>query len=230
MTVPKPNMNLKPQCRCVTSFCRVAFRQGPYIVYIRHRRLSVAAMRAAAVRDAPLSSPPTLTFEEVCEIGRSRSLFLSLKTLGPFYSIVCRDTDEKGKIWGLTTGFTIPFLRLMHCDALQIFTRGVGGIEGDRLRGGVLGLGLLLGAATFAFGYQLGCTKAEILAINDDDKWHARLVRYYCRFGFVPVVEVTGGKLSDLPHMLVWGGAGTRMDADIPAMLMRWQGAIRRTD
>lgn len=42
------------------------------------------------------------------------------------------------------------------------------GDEGQRVRGGVLGLGLLVGGATFAYGYSCGCTKAEILAINDD--------------------------------------------------------------
>eukprot|EP00887_Chlorella_sp_A99_P007188 scaffold2.g7188.t1 len=115
----------------------------------------------------------------------------------------------------------------MHCDSLQVFARGLGGEEGARARGGgVRGLGLLLGGATFAAGASAGCTKAEILAIDDDDVWHERLVRYYSHFGFVPVHRVTG-RLADLPHMLVWGGAGTRMDADIPAMLARWTPAIR---
>lgn len=58
---------------------------------------------------------------------------------------------------------------------------------------------------------------------------HARLVRYYSRFGFRPEVVVTGGRLGDLPHMLVWGGAGTRMDADVEEMLARWTPAIRNS-
>ena len=57
---------------------------------------------------------------------------------------------------------------------------------------------------------------------------HARLVGYYRRFGFVPVRVVEGGSLGDLPHMLVWGGVGTRMDADIETMLRRWGRAIRK--
>lgn len=118
----------------------------------------------------------------------------------------------------------------MHCDTLQIFTRTC--IQTDTARQAratsFLGLGLLLGGATFSYGLSCGCTKAQILAINDDDAWHGRLVAYYTRFGFEPVVEVTGGRLSDLPHMLVWGGAGTRMDADIPDMLNKWQRSIRR--
>jgi hypothetical protein len=56
---------------------------------------------------------------------------------------------------------------------------------------------------------------------------HARLVRYYSRFGFIPIRQVTGGKVSDLPDMLVWGGAGTRMDANVYEMLEKWTPIIR---
>jgi hypothetical protein len=54
-------------------------------------------------------------------------------------------------------------------------------------------------------------------------------VAYYRRFGFVPVRVVTGASLADLPHQLVWGGVGTRMDADVHAMLARWGPAIRKS-
>lgn len=40
--------------------------------------------------------------------------------------------------------------------------------EKDRIRGDALGLGLLLGGAVFAHARACGCTKAEILAIDDD--------------------------------------------------------------
>jgi hypothetical protein len=56
----------------------------------------------------------------------------------------------------------------MHCETLQVFTKGMRGAEGDRIRGGALGLGLMIGCATFAYGMRKGCTKAEILAIKDD--------------------------------------------------------------
>ncbi|PSC70810.1 Viral IAP-associated factor [Micractinium conductrix] len=180
---------------------------------------------------------------------------LSVKSLGPTYRIVCRDsvaapppdprrppssaerTAEEagagvggaGRVLAVTSGFLVPPpLGLMHCDMLQVFTKNQRGDEGARTRGGVLGLGLLMGAATFAFGVAAGCTKAEILAINDDEAWHERLVGYYSRFGFVPVRTVRGDSLADLPHMLVWGGAGTRMDADLRGMLRRWSPAVRR--
>lgn len=50
--------------------------------------------------------------------------------------------------------------------------------------------------------------------------------RYYERFGWEPVREVTGDTLADLPHMVVWGGAGMRMDADIGRMMRRWSRAV----
>lgn len=58
----------------------------------------------------------------------------------------------------------------MHCDALQIFTKNQKGDQGTRTRGGLFGLGVLIGGAAFAFGWERNCKKAEILAINDDGK------------------------------------------------------------
>ncbi len=40
--------------------------------------------------------------------------------------------------------------------------------EADLIQGGALGLSLLMGAAIFSWGYERGCRKAEMLAINDE--------------------------------------------------------------
>ena len=61
------------------------------------------------------------------------------------------------------------------------------------------------------------------------DAWHKRLVRYYSFFGFTPVREVGDSGLRDIPDLLVWGGVGQRMDADIEELLRRWTYAIRRS-
>jgi hypothetical protein len=43
-------------------------------------------------------------------------------------------------------------------------------------------------------------------------------------------VQVGGqGFFQDLPHLLVWGGEGTRMDADIHEALTRWTPALRQS-
>ncbi|KAG2430833.1 hypothetical protein HXX76_009807 [Chlamydomonas incerta] len=222
---------------------------------------------------AGATSEALVSLEEVQVAARRRGMSITVKDLGPFYRVVCRDAssqaggssssgssssgsssgsssssgsisraggqqeakkeegegEEGGRVLGVTTGFVAPLLGIMHCDTLQIFTKGLKGGDGQRVRGGALGLGLLLGGATFAYGHARGCRTAEILAINDDDSWHERLVKYYSYFGFKPVCKVGGNGLSDLPHMLVWGGEGTRMDADITAMLRKWTPALRRT-
>ena len=53
-----------------------------------------------------------------------RGLYLYARTLGPFYRIVIRDKDENGRVMAVSSGFTVPAMGLMHCDSLEIFTRG----------------------------------------------------------------------------------------------------------
>jgi hypothetical protein len=69
---------------------------------------------------------------------------------------------------GTSSGFVVPALRLMHCDTLEVFANRPGGLATPEERRGALGVGLLLRTAVFAHGHACGCTKAEILAINDD--------------------------------------------------------------
>lgn len=49
-----------------------------------------------------------------------------------------------------------------------------------------------------------------------------KLVRFYTRIGFKAVHEVTGSTMGDIAHMLVWGGVGTRMNANIEDLLIKW--------
>lgn len=60
----------------------------------------------------------------------------------------------------------------------------------------------------------------KVFGFVGDCFWH-QLVRFYRRIGFKIVHEVTGS-FGDMPHMLVWGGVGTRMDADIEELLTKW--------
>jgi hypothetical protein len=50
------------------------------------------------------------------------------------------------------------------------------------------------------------------------------------RMGFKAVHEVDGSSISDLGPMLVWGGRGTRMDADIEELLIKWGNRFRLQD
>ena len=53
-------------------------------------------------------------------------------------------------------------------------------------------------------------------------------MRYYTRLGFESVREVGDNGLSDFADLLVWGGVGTRMNAQIEPLLVRWSAALRR--
>uniref|UniRef100_A0A7S3QNX9 Uncharacterized protein n=2 Tax=Dunaliella tertiolecta TaxID=3047 RepID=A0A7S3QNX9_DUNTE len=206
------------------AYARRGYRAGPFGAH----PVDLPCPRATKEGHPSKKAEDFVSLQEVQALAHDSGLSITVKDLGPFYRIVCREGNEEGRILALTTGFVAPLFGLMHCDTLQVFTRGMKGSEGERVRGGVLGLGLLVGGATFSYGYSCGCKKAEILAINDDDAWHARLVKYYSYFGFKPVAIVGGNSpLSDIPHMLVWGGVGTRMDADIPGMLAKWTPAFR---
>ncbi|GMH32367.1 hypothetical protein BSKO_00201 [Bryopsis sp. KO-2023] len=163
-----------------------------------------------------------LTVKEVQAIAERRGLWLGIESLGPGYKIECRDGGKKGNVLGFTNGFIVPFASYMHCDTL--FTKGAK-LKDEKEAWGGLGLGVLLGVATFAFGNQQGCRKAEILAINDDEYTARRLVKYYKYFGFKFVKEVSG---TDLLDLLVWGGVGTKMSADVQYMLWRWGKALRK--
>ena len=59
------------------------------------------------------------------------------------------------------------------------------------------------------------------------DDTHRRLVAYYRRMGFVFEREVGDSGLADLPHLLVCGGVGTRMNGDVPVLLHRWSRVMR---
>ncbi|KAK9814282.1 hypothetical protein WJX72_003355 [[Myrmecia] bisecta] len=157
--------------------------------------------KAVAVRPAEEQQPPVPSFQQVREAAAARGVHVTARSLGPFYRVVCRQGSEAGTILGLSSGFTVPPLRLMHCDSMQIFGKRLRHAEGVQASG-LFGLGTIMVAAVFSFGYDCGCCKAELLAINDEDRQHKRLVKYYKRFGFVPLREVGNNGLRDLPDLL----------------------------
>lgn len=53
-----------------------------------------------------------------------------------------------------------------------------------------------------------------------------RLIRYYTYFGFSKVKEVCS---TDFLDLIIWGGVGTKMKADVQVMLKRWGLALRES-
>eukprot|EP00241_Pyramimonas_parkeae_P011055 CAMPEP_0114229848 /NCGR_PEP_ID=MMETSP0058-20121206/3140_1 /TAXON_ID=36894 /ORGANISM="Pyramimonas parkeae, CCMP726" /LENGTH=236 /DNA_ID=CAMNT_0001340979 /DNA_START=8 /DNA_END=718 /DNA_ORIENTATION=- len=185
-----------------------------------------------------------ITVDQIKSAADDRGMALSMTTAGPFFKVQCRHSaipvdegdDRDADLVGEATGFTAPWFGILHLDQLRVFNSKIkklakteSVVNSQVSIQTTFGVGLLVGALAVKYAYDCGCTKAELLAIKDDDRWHARLVRYYSRLGFHAVREVGDNGLSDLPHLLVWGGAGTRMDADIELLIERWSNALRRT-
>ena len=112
--------------------------------------------------------------------------------------LLCRDVQgshhagAQPKPLGVSNGFVVPPLRLMHCDTLEVFANRPGALVSPDERRQAEGVGLLLRTAVFAHGHACGCTKAEILAINDDGE--LSLSRKPCPGG--PLADGPSNRLS----------------------------------
>ncbi|KAG6414975.1 hypothetical protein SASPL_122374 [Salvia splendens] len=154
---------------------------------------------------------------EIVESSRLQKLDLQLQRFGPFFRITAKSL-ESGRELGRAEG-VIRFWfggKILHVDSMKLERETIG------MNKSIFGIGLFLGAMAIRFGYDCGCAKAELLAINDTHLYHSKLVRFYTRLGFKQVYEVGGGSLRDLSDMLVWGGVGTRMDANLEDLMIKW--------
>ena len=160
----------------------------------------------------------------------SINVVISFTTFGPVYRAVARAKHDESIILGYVEGFLRPTQpKLLHLDKMEIFQPVVERVRRSRPNtlnfGGVnIGLGLLMGYRCLLYAAepaQGSRTIAEFLAIDDEDFQHKRLVRYYRYAGF-KVVKYVGDDPKDIPDRLVWGGCGTLMKQDIPALMARW--------
>ncbi|KAM0937788.1 putative acyl-CoA N-acyltransferase [Dioscorea sansibarensis] len=163
------------------------------------------------------------TMAEIMAVSKSQGLRIQLRTLGPFFKI-----NAAGEKAGVEVGRAVGVIRrsfggekVLHLDSMRM-SRAT--LDMDR---SLFGLGLFLGAVAVRHGFDLGCKRAQLLAINDSPLYHSKLVRFYTRMGFEVVHEVDGSSIGDLAHMLVWGGRGTRMDADIQHLLLKWSKILK---
>ncbi|XP_057744608.1 uncharacterized protein LOC130962402 isoform X2 [Arachis stenosperma] len=158
------------------------------------------------------------SMSDILEASRAQKLDLQLKTLGPFFRITATSLQthaELGKAEGLIR-ISFQGTKILHLDSMKLHR------ETLSMEKSIFGLGLFIGAVAIRHCYDSGCTTAQVLAINDSDLYHSKLVRFYSRLGFREVCQVSGSSIGDIPHMLIWGGVGIRMDASIEELMLKW--------
>ncbi|KAL2633564.1 hypothetical protein R1flu_005043 [Riccia fluitans] len=168
-----------------------------------------------------LDDEPLPTMEDIQEVAREQGLKVEVRTLGPWFQINLMSADETvtmGSAEGFETRWTEG--KILHLESIRLTRAAPKGTS-------VLGPGFLVGAAAVRYGLDKNCPKAELLAINDDDETHARLVKYYSRMGFKAMYELTADSWGDILDRVVWGGIGTRMDASCEELLRKWAKLLR---
>lgn len=175
-------------------------------------------IRAASTRiTSSVSGTNIPTMEDILETSKAKNLNIKLQKLGPFFRITAKSLETKEELGRAEGVIRVWFNgKILHLDTIRLKR------ETLSLRKSIFGVGLFLGAVAIRHGFDSGCSTAQLLAINDTDLYHSKLVRFYSRMGFKVVHEVDGSSIGDLSHMLVWGGKGTRMDADTKDLLIKW--------
>lgn len=110
------------------------------------------------------------TMPDIIEASRRQKLDLQLQRLGPFFRITAKSM-ETGNELGRAEGLIRLWLegKILHLDSIRMRK------ETLRMEKSLFGIGLYIGAVAIRYGYDCGCTKAELLAINDTDLYHSKV-------------------------------------------------------
>lgn len=111
------------------------------------------------------------TMSEIMAVSKSQGLRIQLRTFGPFFKI--NAAGEKGDVEvGRAEGVIRPWFggeKILHLDSMRM-SRAT--LDMDR---SLFGLGLFLGAVAVRYGFDLGCKRAQLLAINDSPLYHSKV-------------------------------------------------------
>mmetsp|Transcript_18272 Transcript_18272/g.45790 ORF Transcript_18272/g.45790 Transcript_18272/m.45790 type:complete len:204 (+) Transcript_18272:3-614(+) len=181
-----------------------------------------------------------ITLSKVNEAAARLHCRLVVDALGPAYKIslewmAAPDNPDSPELVGFSDGFSQP-TGVVHLESIQVrrFTGYYALSRSTRKRYASLmqaenGLGLLLSVAVACWIRErcpFRCSRAQLLAIRDEPRQHATLVRYYRRLGFRPVREVRNGPLKDAFDLITWGGEGTLMELTVDDFLAKWGPAV----
>lgn len=185
---------------------------------------STALFSAAATTTTTTTQKTSIwTRQQLEQFAQQQGIVLTFTTLGPAYRCVARSQHNTTQVLGYVEGIIRP--QVLHLDKMEVFRsmlKRARAENPDFTGGGTsLGVGLLMGYLCLLHGQENGYTVAEFLAIDDEDKQHKRLVRYYRHAGF-QVIKYVGDEIWDVPDRLVWGGCGTLLRANIEDLLQFW--------
>jgi len=207
----------------------LAFVQRPTFTYETARTRCKFSNKVFVPRfDLHQTSKDMFTLEDVQNYASQvYKTNLTLSTLGPGYRVVARSLDNPSVIYGYCSGFVRPAGDILHIDALQVFnnTQTFQGKQGLSSAGK---FGWMIGCAAVRHGFDKGCSKCEVLAIDDAPSQHRRLVRHFERMG-LKKVRYVGDDFSSIPDRLVWGGCGTLMEATLVDLLEKWASLYKST-
>lgn len=111
------------------------------------------------------------TMNEILESSRAQKLDLQLRTLGPFFSVTAKSLETQNEL-GRAEGIIRVWLggTVLHLDSIRLRR------ETLRMEKSIFGVGLFIGAVAIRYGYDCGCRTAELLAINDSDLYHRKVL------------------------------------------------------
>lgn len=136
--------------------------------HFANKKSSGGGGAAAAAGTVPEAEFPTMS--DILEASRRQKLDLQLQSIGPFFRITATSLETQKEL-GRAEGIIRVWLggKVLHLDSIKL-RRDTLGMEKS-----IFGIGLFIGAVAIRYGYDCGCKKAELLAINDTPLYHSKV-------------------------------------------------------
>ena len=132
-------------------------------------------MAAPTSLASPVAGPkvPLPTMADIMAASRAQGLHVRLRTVGPLFRVTAthgegEDAVELGRAEGGVRPW--PGGAVLHLDSMRM-TRATLSVSDRPL----FGLGMFLGAVAVRHGFDAGCKRAELLAINDTPLYHDKV-------------------------------------------------------
>ena len=111
------------------------------------------------------------TMEDILESSRAQNLDLKLQKVGPLFRITATSLDTRKEL-GRAEGLIRVWFdgKLLHLDSIRLRR------ETMTMKRSIFGVGLFLGAVAIRHGFDSGCSTAQLLAINDTELYHSKVL------------------------------------------------------